>query len=425
MSFSIPLYPSKSTGAQGAQGAQGATGPQGSGGTIGYWGSFWSTQNQINENTPPTTIKAMTLNNTDPNSFGIRITNNSRITFDYSGVYNIQFSAQIDDTNQPAKQVIDIWFALNGNPISDSNTKVNVDNQNSYLVASWNYMIKLNAGDYIEIYWYSTDTGIRLAYSPATVGPPSLPAIPSVIVTAQQVTNTQIGFGVSGTNWGQSINWNNSSNTWQITGNGPLAFGNNAGLTNQQTNAIALGTSAGTTNQGTNAIAIGAYAGQSNQGTNAIAIGAYAGYTSQNQNSIIINATGTYLNSATQNATYIAPIRGTPGATPVLVYNTINNEITYDTSSIKYKKNIIDLTEDTTKLYDIRPREYDAISDNKHYIGFIAEELNEINNLFTWKNSDGTPEGVEWFNILVFCVNEMKKMRQEINDLKNIVSNNA
>lgn len=379
----------------------------------------------------------MKLNNTNPNSNGVSIQNTTQIKFSYGGVYNIQFSAQIQDTSSPSKQAIDIWFAKNGSPLSDSDTKVNIDNQNSYLVASWNYMIKLNAGDYIEIYWYSADSGIILSYSPATVGPPAIPAIPSVIVTAQQVTNNQLV--ATGTSWAQALNWNSLNGNWQITGNGPLAFGNNAGQTSQGTASVAIGVNAGNINQRSSAIAIGynagnnlqspyavafgSSAGYTSQGTNSIAIGAYAGYLNQNQNSIVINATGTYLNSSTQSATYIAPIRGKPGTTPVLIYNTSNNEITYDTSSIKYKKNIIDLTEDTTKLYDIRPREYDSISDNKHYIGFIAEELNELNNLFTWKNPDGTPEGIEWFNILVFCINEMKKMRKEINDLKNIVIN--
>jgi hypothetical protein len=93
---------------------------------------------------------------------------------------------------------------------------------------------------------------------------------------------------LNGTIWGQAINWNNNTNSWQITGNGPLAFGNNAGQTNQGANAIAIGVQSGQTNQGANAIAIGVQSGQTNQRNNAIAIGIQAGQIQQGTNTIAI-----------------------------------------------------------------------------------------------------------------------------------------
>lgn len=111
-------------------------------------------------------------------------------------------------------------------------------------------------------------------------------------------------------------------------------------------------------------------------------------------------------------------MRGVAVSTPVLVYNTVTDEITYNTSSIKYKKNVIDLQQNTSQLYNIRAREYDAKDDNKHFIGYIAEELNECSTWFTWKNPDGSPEGIEWFNLLVFAIEEIKKHNQDIQNLK-------
>ena len=134
----------------------------------------------------------------------------------------------------------------------------------------------------------------------------------------------------------------------------------------------------------------------------------------------MINATGVNLNPSltVSNACFIKPIRGKTDTTPVLVYNTTSGEITYQNSSIKYKKNVIDLQEDTTKIFNIRAREYDTKNENKHCIGYIAEELNDIDTYFTWKNPDGTPEGIEWFNLLIYSIEEVKKLRKELDETK-------
>jgi hypothetical protein len=203
-------------------------------------------------------------------------------------------------------------------------------------------------------------------------------------------------------------------------GHSAVAIGYSAAIQSQRSGAIAIGSLAGNTGQGTNAIAIGTNAGLTGQGANSIVIGSNAGgplITPQPANSITINALGTVVTSALANAFYVAPIRGVATATPVLVYNTTTNEITYNTSSIKYKKNVIDLQEDTSKLYNIKAREYDTKDDDKHFIGYIAEELNDVDTYFTWKNPDGTPEGIEWFNLLIYTIEEMKKLKQEIASL--------
>jgi hypothetical protein len=133
----------------------------------------------------------MTLNNTDPNTNGVSIISNSQITVTNSGVYNIQFSAQITDTTQGVTEnYVYIWFRTNGVDIPESNTRVTVDNQDNFVVASWNYMLELNASDNIQIMWYAEDPGFTLAAVDNITG---FPNIPSVIVTVQQVMYTQLG----------------------------------------------------------------------------------------------------------------------------------------------------------------------------------------------------------------------------------------
>jgi hypothetical protein len=53
-------------------------------------------------------------------------------------------------------------------------------------------MLKLSAGDYVELAWRTSDTNLQFIHE-ASATSPTRPAIPSVIVTAQQVMYTQLG----------------------------------------------------------------------------------------------------------------------------------------------------------------------------------------------------------------------------------------
>jgi hypothetical protein len=187
-----PTGPAGATGPQGVTGDTGATGATGAGGALGYWGSFWSTQDQVAANT--TTAYPITYNNTDPDSNGVSIVSNSRLTFAYAGVYDIQFSAQADRVSGSGTDTIDIWFRKNGTDIADSNTVVTVSGGAvaAKTVAAWNYMVELNANDYIELVWRTSDTNLELVADVAGTSP-TRPAVPSVILTASQVMYTQLG----------------------------------------------------------------------------------------------------------------------------------------------------------------------------------------------------------------------------------------
>jgi len=109
-----------------------------------------------------------------------------------------------------------------------------------------------------------------------------------------------------------------------------VAIGVIAGQTSQGSGAVAIGGNAGVTNQGANAVAVGVNVGVTSQGANSVAIGAAAGNTNQPANTIILNATGSAVNgvAAQTNSFYVAPIRTTANGTP-LMYNSTTKEITY------------------------------------------------------------------------------------------------
>jgi hypothetical protein len=175
----------------GPQGFQGIFGPTGGGGALGFYGSFYDTT--IQTALTSTTGYAFKLNTT-AESYGVLIENNgsgnpTHIKVFNQGVYNIQFSAQLDKSSGSTAH-IEIWLRKNGTDIPDSATIVAIQGTNAETVPAWNFMLSLNANDYIELMWRTDDTNLLILYEPATS---IRPVIPSLIVTVQQVMNTQIG----------------------------------------------------------------------------------------------------------------------------------------------------------------------------------------------------------------------------------------
>lgn len=121
----------------------------------------------------------------------ITLTNNSRITVPSNGVYNLQFSAQLKNTDNE-QQDVTIWFRVNGVDVPNSATQITVPVRKSasiygYAVAAWNIFLQMNAGQYAEIVWIPTSTTVTVEALPSSASP-AYPAIPSVIATMDQVS---------------------------------------------------------------------------------------------------------------------------------------------------------------------------------------------------------------------------------------------
>jgi hypothetical protein len=131
------------------------------------------------------TAYAMTFNTTDAAN-GVSIGSpTSRIVVDNQGVYNVQFSAQLDKTSGAAA-VIHIWLRKNGVNVSNTTSRVVIQGTAAELVAAWNFVIQLEPTNYVELMWESNDADVVLLAASATS---VYPAIPSVICTVTQVNN--------------------------------------------------------------------------------------------------------------------------------------------------------------------------------------------------------------------------------------------
>lgn len=131
------------------------------------------------------TAYAMTFNTTD-SSNGVSIGSpSSRLVVDNQGVYNVQFSAQLDETSGGTANVY-IWLRKNGTNVPNTASTVSLQGTAARTVAAWNFIIQLEPTNYVELMWATDTTNARILAASATS---VWPAIPSVICTITQVNN--------------------------------------------------------------------------------------------------------------------------------------------------------------------------------------------------------------------------------------------
>jgi hypothetical protein len=145
--------------------------------------SYYDTTTQTN---PVANTVNLFRYNSVVSEFGItRGVPTSRIFIAQTGVYNFQFSAQLDKSGGSASAVY-IWPRINGVNVPDSASKVVIDGPNSEIIPAWNFVLVLEANDYFELAWESSDTNVVIPYVAATG---NIPAIPSIILTVTWVSN--------------------------------------------------------------------------------------------------------------------------------------------------------------------------------------------------------------------------------------------
>jgi hypothetical protein len=137
-----------------------------------------------------TTAYPMLLGTTDY-ALGVNVVSGSRITVDYSGLYNIQFSSQFTNTDSQI-QDISIWFRKNGTDVTASNSEFSISNRHGgidgALIAALNFFLPLAKNDYVEIVWRASNVAVSMQHLPAQTSP-TRPSTPSVIATIQHVSS--------------------------------------------------------------------------------------------------------------------------------------------------------------------------------------------------------------------------------------------
>ena len=151
------------------------------------YGAFQDSTDQTAAST--TVAYPMTFNTTDFSN-GVYLSNSSRLNVRNAGIYNLQFSVQLQNTDN-AQHTVDIWFRKNGTNITASNSMFTVPARKSagvygHIIGAINYFVELVANDYVEIVWRTENTGVSLEQLPTQTSP-TRPSTPSVIATMQYV----------------------------------------------------------------------------------------------------------------------------------------------------------------------------------------------------------------------------------------------
>jgi hypothetical protein len=115
---------------------------------------------------------------------GVSVVSDTRITATAAGIYNFQVTLNTEHTNASTATVW-TWINKNGTDVPYGGQVTSVKGAGAHAIY-WNFSIDLTAGQYIEMYWATTDTALSLQ---ATAPTSPHPGIPSAIVAVSFVSN--------------------------------------------------------------------------------------------------------------------------------------------------------------------------------------------------------------------------------------------
>ena len=142
------------------------------------------------QTTTANTATLMALSVTDFSN-DVTLATSSKITVANAGIYNLQFSAQLQSLDN-APQDVYIWLKQNGTDITGSTGRVGLPARKNpgdpfHDIKGWNYFLSMNANDYVQIYWSTTDVDVTIQTYAAS-GSPTKPSTASVVATMSFVS---------------------------------------------------------------------------------------------------------------------------------------------------------------------------------------------------------------------------------------------
>lgn len=116
----------------------------------------------------------------------------SSLTASIPGLYNLQFSVQVQNLSN-ATEDVHIWLKKNGINIVGSTGLIGLPPRKSagnpsHDIKGWNYYVALQADDYIEIYWSASNYLEVTIPTYAASSTPTKPATASVVATMSFVS---------------------------------------------------------------------------------------------------------------------------------------------------------------------------------------------------------------------------------------------
>jgi len=307
---------------------------------------------------------------------------------------------------------------------------------NSGLSSANNYIGNLD-GHSVNICTANLNAGIRLTLN-----------YPAAVYQTLNLTNNSLYMGdvagLSGTSFGNTV-FGLSSGGSITSANYNTVFGYQALKNVTTTNSnVAIGAFALQTVTGTESIGIGNEAGLG-CGSDCVMVGQQAGFICGDRNICIGSLCGSTLSptdnnniligsfvgvsgdvgairigGVAQTTTYISGIYGvtSPGAVPCEINS--SGQLGTIVSSVRYKKDIYPIGDVSSRLFDLEPYSFKYINDTTETVqyGLIAEDVEETCPELVIKNEADKPESVQYKFLPIWMLNEMKKMKEQIETLE-------
>ena len=143
-----------------------------------------ATQNNNLSVASANTAYSMSFDTLDMND-QISLISSSRLLIDSAGKYNIQFSANIQQTSATSPTEVYIWLSREGTNLASTNRQITMDGTGSnFTVASWNWVVAASDNSYYEIRYGASDTNIEFTYQGT---PPVGSEIPAALVSVFRI----------------------------------------------------------------------------------------------------------------------------------------------------------------------------------------------------------------------------------------------
>jgi hypothetical protein len=234
-------------------------------------------------------------------------------------------------------------------------------------------------------------------------------AIVGNVIIGNNCFRTPIGTNARDGGYNSIVGYNSFESADVSKGNASLGYNAAASLVSGNFNLI-----------------LGAYAAD---GTNAVG-SAWNGAESSNiimqnvgvsgdNNTIRIGTSGS--GDGQQSTCYVAGIAGvTVANSAAVLINTTTGQLGTVVSSQRYKDNIVPMGSESDFIHQLKPSTFTFKCDSKKIkqYGLIAEQVEEVAPQLVSYNADGLPETVRYHELASLLLNEIQKLRKEIDDLK-------
>jgi hypothetical protein len=163
------------------------------------------------------TAYPITLNTTDASNNVYLGTPTSRMYVRDTGLYSFIWSGQFSNLDI-APQDAYVWLRINGADVTGSTGVIGLPARKNtadpyHAIYGWNFLLNLNANDYIELVWSTTHVDVTIKTYAATTSP-TKPSTASVVATlTYNSTSSNNNIYVSERNQGSAVLTHFSNNT--------------------------------------------------------------------------------------------------------------------------------------------------------------------------------------------------------------------